>query len=567
MRFPVAGAAPARKIVSLRGVPGRGVVVRVLTSAVRLWVDPDETVMRGAPGSAGTPLTSDDPALILNPFAGELFAVASADAEVEVSVFPSQAQPADPPSRTIVPRPAPSAPTLADGLRSAFRLLFRPRTKPDAYEKLIDRIRFFPAVLLVVLLSAGVAFGQDIRVECGRGDAPQFCTLTRGQAWTNGNQVWIFRPIRPNVSVYIFVHNLNTTSAHASQAISVFQSPSVTVADLSNNADLWTQDSVTQNNTAGALCNSVNARAPLVIGSASGLGTCFITTSFAAQIAVRITGASSAAGSPDSFDLFVVQETGEPKGQQAGSGSSTVRVQDGVGATLATVTGANALKVDGSAVTQPVSGTLTANAGAGNFNVVGAVTANQGGAPWTQRIQDGVGVTLASVTAANALKTDGSAVNQPITSPSVPGGRPANTLPVSPAGATFSDLGRNLSGAGTTTVELTTAANELVNFNTCNMQFNSPGGTGTAPTLQIRVQFSANGTDWNDRVVPALVGVGPVIQEASLSSGFLGITTYSVAVASPAVVDGTFPGRMRLSYTLTGTTPAYTGVNTRVICK
>jgi hypothetical protein len=49
--------------------------------------------------------------------------------------------------------------------------------------------------------------------------------------------------------------------------------------------------------------------------------------------------------------------------------------------------------------TQPVSGT---------------VTANQGGAPWSQRLQDGIGATLATVTAGNALKVDGSAVTQPV---------------------------------------------------------------------------------------------------------------------------------------------------------
>jgi hypothetical protein len=41
-----------------------------------------------------------------------------------------------------------------------------------------------------------------------------------------------------------------------------------------------------------------------------------------------------------------------------------------------TITASNAMKVDGSAVTQPVSGTITANAGTGNFNVVGTGTDN-----------------------------------------------------------------------------------------------------------------------------------------------------------------------------------------------
>jgi hypothetical protein len=57
------------------------------------------------------------------------------------------------------------------------------------------------------------------------------------------------------------------------------------------------------------------------------------------------------------------------------------------------------LWVNGSGVTQPVSGT---------------VTANQGGAPWAIRLQDGAASALATVTGANALKVDGSAVTQPV---------------------------------------------------------------------------------------------------------------------------------------------------------
>jgi len=110
-------------------------------------------------------------------------------------------------------------------------------------------------------------------------------------------------------------------------------------------------------------------------------------------------------------------------------------------------TSTGTLKVDGSGYTQPVSGTVTANQGGspwqvqsnsaniatsaqlptaldgsgflkvheqGTATVSGTVTSNQGGAPWTQRIQDGTTSTLAVVTAANALKVDGSAVTQPV---------------------------------------------------------------------------------------------------------------------------------------------------------
>jgi hypothetical protein len=82
------------------------------------------------------------------------------------------------------------------------------------------------------------------------------------------------------------------------------------------------------------------------------------------------------------------------------------------------------LRVDGSGVTQPISGTVTANAGTGTFTVSGTVAATQSGTwtvqpgntanttPWLTTInQGGNSVT---VTASNALKVDGSAVTQPV---------------------------------------------------------------------------------------------------------------------------------------------------------
>jgi hypothetical protein len=121
------------------------------------------------------------------------------------------------------------------------------------------------------------------------------------------------------------------------------------------------------------------------------------------------------------------------------------------GGNTAAVSAASALKVDGSAVTQPVSGTVTAtgtvtgNQGTANTianawpvkvtdgtntgavtaggalkvdasattqPVSGTVTANQGGAPWTANIIQGGNT--AAVSAAGALKVDGSAVTQPV---------------------------------------------------------------------------------------------------------------------------------------------------------
>mgnify|MGYP003393094264 CR=1 FL=1 len=79
-------------------------------------------------------------------------------------------------------------------------------------------------------------------------------------------------------------------------------------------------------------------------------------------------------------------------------------------------------------------------------NVIGGVTQSgtwtvqQGTPPWTQRIQDGVGATLATVTAGNALKVDGSGVTQPISAVSLPlptGAATETTLGTRLADATF----------------------------------------------------------------------------------------------------------------------------------
>jgi len=177
----------------------------------------------------------------------------------------------------------------------------------------------------LTLFFAAPAHGQDVFVPgCSQ---VQACTLTPagGISWGSGNLTWIFRPLNPRVSDYIFIRNLNPTSAHRSQTIQVFQSPFSRdfAPSVSTAASRWTQDTVTQNANAGASCNNVNALNDSSPG-ASGLGTCYVTTMFAAQVAIKITGAAAASGSPDNFDLVIIQETGTPAGQQPGSSSATL---------------------------------------------------------------------------------------------------------------------------------------------------------------------------------------------------------------------------------------------------
>jgi len=187
--------------------------------------------------------------------------------------------------------------------------------KPDRVRDglwLLTKIVFMFALLFAF---AGLAHCQDIRVNCS--NTPT-CTLATNLAWSNGNQNFIFQPQYVSESIAIYIRNRNTTNAHTSQAVTVWQTGNPdTTLQLSQNADSFVQDNVTQNPIVGASLNNVNAAVPGTPG-ASGMGFGYISSMFAAQVVIRITSAATQAGSPDTFDLFVVQDKGYVAGPQPG---------------------------------------------------------------------------------------------------------------------------------------------------------------------------------------------------------------------------------------------------------
>lgn len=182
-----------------------------------------------------------------------------------------------------------------------------------------------------------------------------------------------------------------------------------------------------------------------------------------------------------------------------------------------------ALKVDGSAVTQPVSGTVTANAGTGNFTVVqgtgtnlhtvvdsGTVAATQSGTwtvqpgntanttPWLATINQGGN--SASVSASNALKVDGSAVTQPVSgSVTVSGTVTANigTSGSLALDATVAEThGTKAAGTAATKSELiggvyNTSLPSLTNGQQAALQINSTGQLITAAPVNTTGSGSA----------------------------------------------------------------------------
>jgi hypothetical protein len=162
--------------------------------------------------------------------------------------------------------------------------------------------------------------------------------------------------------------------------------------------------------------------------------------------ALRITGTISAANAS-------ISTTGSspPASATYIGGSVTTAAPSYTNGTMnaLSLTTTGLLRVDGSGVTQPVSGTVTANAGTGNFNVVGTGTAGSpaSGVITVQGISGGTAIPVSisggavnsdgyvttaapsytnntfqplSLTTVGALRIDGSAVTQPISAASLP---------------------------------------------------------------------------------------------------------------------------------------------------
>jgi hypothetical protein len=147
-------------------------------------------------------------------------------------------------------------------------------------------------------------------------------------------------------------------------------------------------------------------------------------------------------------------------------------------------------------------------------------------------------------------------------------GRATGTAAVALPGREWSDSARNLTGAGTTTFEFTTSANELLDFNSCAVFLDSAAGSGTSPTLNVYIQTAWGGTAWGDRISFSQVTTAASKQEASVTSGgFTPVAQTDGTLAAGSIRDGTFSGRMRVKYVVAGTSPVFNPVTVTVNCK
>jgi hypothetical protein len=216
------------------------------------------------------------------------------------------------------------------------------------------------------------------------------------------------------------------------------------------------------------------------------------------------------------------------------------------GGNAATVTAGNALKVDGSAVTQPVSGTVTANIGTTNGLALDAtlakLTVSQGTALGTNtQAMVGGSVTTAaptyttgqisplSLTTAGALRIDGSGVTQPVsgTVTANQGGAPWSNN-ITQFGGVALSTGTGASGTG---IPRVTVANDSNILATQSGSWTVTSNQGTANSL-------ANA--WSTKITDATNG--PVAVKAASTAAVATDPALVVAVSpnnSVAVTQAT----------------------------
>lgn len=168
-----------------------------------------------------------------------------------------------------------------------------------------------------------------------------------------------------SVPVVLTAAQLSTLTPLSSVSVSNFPatqpiSGTVTVNPLTNSSIVKAQ---VQDNSGNGITSTSNAL-DINIKSGSIANTSFASTQSGTW---NITNVSGTVSLPTGASTAAKQ----PALGTAGTASSDVITVQGIASMTA-------LKVDGSATTQPVSGTVTANAGTGTFAVSGTVTANAG---------------------------------------------------------------------------------------------------------------------------------------------------------------------------------------------
>lgn len=389
----------------------------------------------------------------------------------------------------------------------------------------------------------------------------------------------------PNVNVHDGAGNTITSTASALdinlKSSSITIPVSGTVTALQGTSPWVVSGTVTAtqsgtwniNNISGTISLPTGAATEATLSSLNGkvtvVNTGAVTISTALPAGINVighvitdTGSTVAvsnfpATQPVSGTVTVVQPTGTNLHAVLDSGSTTVvtgnvTVVQPTGTNLHTVVDSGTITLSG---TSPVSGTVTANQG----------TANTPANKWPIEIVDSAGVNIATVSAAGAVKVDGSAVTQPVsgtvtanigTTNGLALDASVTALQVNQASTTSGQKGTLVQGAVTTAAPTyTTGQTDPLSLTTAGALRVDASGT-TQP-----VSFPADNSPATQNITVVDTGTtttaganGQSIYTGTSTAGSTALFTLSSQESVGIQVTGTWTGTLQVESSLDGGT-------------
>lgn len=260
MRVPILARTPTL-ISDSRIFPATITLQAINLIPVHFSRSATELQQRDAGGNilGGSILRQEAGLVTLPNYAGQLYARANADTEIELTSTPIA--------------------ELLPSLRGA--------------KSLLDRaLNFFGLALLLLLTVPAQA--QDIQLY----PAGEATVITLDRPWRNFNQTYVFTPRSTASTIFLYITNNNPTNIHT-LTMTIRRSGIPNLRDFSNNAADWEIAPLTGNCSPIAVVTTV---------------TCHAAAASAARIAITITAAGALAGTPDTGNILLIQTRSAPRG-------------------------------------------------------------------------------------------------------------------------------------------------------------------------------------------------------------------------------------------------------------
>lgn len=417
--------------------------------------------------------------------------------------------------------------------------------------------RYLAATFL--LLSLAILFSPPARSQTDITLNPtgSYVDVQRGIAWgAPFNRTYVLTPQTPQTSLCLYVVNNNPTNSH-SFSLSMFQTADPRVPDYSNNQGRYAPVTV------------VGSPSPI---AANSMGSAFGQTSAAAKVAFVLSGSSTAGGSPDTADIFVVQTTSGFCG--AAAGATPVQGPALVGATTGL---GNPVLIGGlDNGPSPRFAQVIAHGTQGNLQFDGLAIGD--GGIGVQGVYSGVTLPAGSGAGPMAVALYGvdrlgrAAPVAELAAGCSAGSSACSALYTRNAGYLFYQPGVGISSSGQAFTLWGPSNLNGVSFQSCRFDLQIGGISGTGATLDAYVQDSVDGNAWTDRVHFAQVvqGGSPILAQwagvnATGKTGVVPVTYTDHTLAVSTVVDGPIATNGQIYFVVGGTAPSF-NVTVTVTC-